>query len=77
MNRHLPKLLECLGTVLVLVAVWRIGILDIRGQYLMLAAQFVWLWFAWILRLRWLALQSVALAGLTVLAILEWTGRFA
>lgn len=71
------NVLELIGTLLVLLAVWRIGVMDIRGQYLMLVAQFVWLWFAVAFGLVWLGVQSVALVGLTVRAIFEWNRRAA
>jgi hypothetical protein len=67
------RTLETLATVLVLLAVWLIGSLDIQGQYLMLAAQA--LWFAWsVLTRHWpLAVQSVVLEVLTINAIITWS----
>ncbi|MBU1039732.1 MAG: hypothetical protein KKF77_01365 [Proteobacteria bacterium] len=64
--------LEILSTVLALVAVWRIGKLDVRGQYLMLAAQLGWGVFA-ALGGHWALLaQSLVLIGLTMKAIRHW-----
>lgn len=68
----IPTILEPIGSILVMVAVWYIGRLSIRGQYLMLAAQGVWIAFATCAGLWWLGLQSVALLGLTLLAIRNW-----
>ncbi len=64
--------LEIFSTALALVAVWRIGRLDLRGQYLMLAAQVSWGAFA-VLGGHWgLLAQSVVLIGLTFKAIRHW-----
>lgn len=70
----MTRLLESTAAALVLAGVWLIGTPDILGQYLMLAAQVLWL--AWAVRERsWgLAVQSVILAGLTVRAIVIWSG---
>lgn len=64
--------LEILSTALALVAVWRIGKLDLRGQYLMLAAQVSWGVFA-ALGGHWALLaQSLVLIVLTLKAIRHW-----
>jgi len=64
--------LEILSTILALVAVWRIGKLDLRGQYLMLVAQLGWGLFA-LLGKHWgLLAQSVVLLALTLKAIKNW-----
>lgn len=64
--------LEIVSTALALVAVWRIGKLDLRGQYLMLAAQVSWGVFA-ALGGHWALLaQSVVLIVLTLKAIRHW-----
>ncbi|MHC1701780.1 MAG: hypothetical protein AB9900_12565 [Humidesulfovibrio sp.] len=64
--------LEILSTLLALVAVWRIGKLDVRGQYLMLAAQVCWGLFA-ALGGHWALLaQSLVLIILTRKAIRHW-----
>lgn len=67
------RLLEILGSALVIVAVLLIASLDIRGQYIMLAAQGVWAAFAIRRRMIPLAVQSVVLGGLTIIAIVNWT----
>jgi len=64
--------LEYLGTAIVLVAVWLIGGLSIRGQWLMLAAQGVWLAVACMRGMWGLAAQSVVLSVFTVRAIVGW-----
>lgn len=64
--------LEILSTVVALVAVWRIGKLDVRGQYLMLLAQLGWGLFA-LLGKHWgLLAQSVVLLALTLKAVKHW-----
>jgi len=64
--------LEIISTALALAAVWRIGKLDLRGQYLMLVAQLGWGLFA-LLGKHWgLLAQSVVLLLLTVKAIKHW-----
>ncbi|MBU1229534.1 MAG: hypothetical protein KKA55_01755 [Proteobacteria bacterium] len=64
--------LEILSTLLALVAVWRIGKLDVRGQYLMLVAQVGWAAFA-ALGSHWALLaQSLVLIVLTLKAIRHW-----
>lgn len=64
--------LEILSTLTVLVAVWRIGKLDVRGQYLMLAAQLGWGLFA-LLGKHWgLLAQSAVLLALTLVGIRNW-----
>lgn len=67
------SILECIGMAWTIVAVWLIGNLDIRGQWLMLVAQTVWLVFAVLSGHWWLAAQSVVLFGLTVRAIVKWS----
>lgn len=66
-------ILEYLGMAIVLVAVWRIGVLDIRGQYLMLAAQVVWTAYAVITKQWGLTAQSAALLVLTLRGIRKWS----
>lgn len=66
------SILEFIGTALVVVAVWLIGSQDVRGQWLMLAAQVVWLAVAYLRGMWWLGLQSVVLAILTARAIVTW-----
>ena len=64
--------LEYLSTALVLVAVWRIGKLDLRGQYLMLVAQLGWAVYAATTRQWGLLAQSLVLLLLTRKAIRNW-----
>lgn len=64
--------LEILATALTLDAVWLIGSMDIRGQWLMLAAQAAWFAFAVAGGHWFFAVQSVVLAGFTVRAIRKW-----
>ena len=65
-------ILELFATVLVLAGVWLIGNLDIRGQYVMLLAQILWGMFAYVRGMRWMFVQSIILAGLTVNALIVW-----
>ena len=64
--------LERLAAGLVIVAVWLIGSQDILGQWLMLAAQGLWLIVAIANGMNGLTIQSFFLAGLTVRAIVLW-----
>ncbi|MBF0481290.1 MAG: hypothetical protein HQK81_06240 [Desulfovibrionaceae bacterium] len=64
--------LEWLAMAVTMVAVWLVGDKHIVGQYLMLAAQILWLVFALARRHRALAIQCVVLGVLTVRAILVW-----
>lgn len=64
--------LEIISTALALVAVWRIGKLDLRGQYLMLAAQLGWAAFAALGKHWALLAQSLVLIALTLKAIRHW-----
>jgi len=68
------RLAELLAAGLVLVSVWLIGSRDVAGQWLMLAAQGLWLVVAVTKGMNGLAVQSVVLAGMTVRAIAEWGG---
>ncbi len=64
--------LEIVSTTLALVAVWRIGKLDLRGQYLMLLAQLCWAAFAAKGEHWALLAQSLVLIALTLKAIRHW-----
>lgn len=64
--------LEYLSTALALVAVWRIGKLDLRGQQLMLVAQVCWAAYAALTRQWGLLGQSLVLIVLTLKAIRHW-----
>jgi hypothetical protein len=67
--------IEIISTALALVAVWRIGKLDLRGQYLMLVAQLGWGVFA-LMGQHWgLLAQSLVLLVLTVKAIKHWRAQ--
>lgn len=56
---------EIAAACLALVAVWLIGSRDVTGQWLMLAAQGLWLVVAVTKDMCPLAIQSVVLGGLT------------
>lgn len=64
--------LEACAAVLALVAVWLIGGLNIRGQWLMLVAQLLWAVFALRGAHWWLLAQSLVLITLTLRAIVLW-----
>lgn len=64
--------LEYLSTALALVAVWRIGKLDLHGQQLMLVAQVSWAAYAAYTKQWGLLAQSLVLIVLTVKAIRHW-----
>lgn len=64
-------LFESFATLLVLCGVRLIGLLDIRGQQLMLAAQAGWIVAAVARGQWWLLAQSVVLFVLTRRALLE------
>jgi len=64
--------LEYLATALVLAGVWLIGGLSVRGQWLMLAAQFVWLAVAVQKGMWGLAAQSAVLTAFTGRSIVAW-----
>ncbi|MBI5520229.1 MAG: hypothetical protein HY916_09230 [Desulfovibrio sp.] len=64
--------LEACAAVLALVAVWLIGGLNIRGQWLMLVAQLLWAAFALQGAHWWLLSQSLVLIVLTLRAIVLW-----
>lgn len=64
--------LEIVSAVLVLAGVWLVGVLDIRGQYLLAAAQMGWAVFAALGGHWWLLAQSVILFALTLRAIRYW-----
>lgn len=66
------ELLEIASTVLVLVGVWLIGSLDIRGQYIMAAAQVGWAAFAAFSGHWWLLGQSLVLLALTLRSVRRW-----
>jgi hypothetical protein len=64
--------LEAAATVLVVAAVWKVGDMDVAGQWLMLAGNVAWLaWAVW-KRCPWMAVQNAVLAILTVRAIHHW-----
>lgn len=65
---------EWLALGLTLAAVWLIGAQEVRGQWLMLAAQGAWFAVARLRRSLALAVQSVVLAALTGRALWIWTG---
>lgn len=64
--------LEACAALLALVAVWLIGGLNIRGQWLMLLAQLLWAAFAILGRHWWLLAQSLTLIALTLRAVWLW-----
>jgi len=68
----IPSILEWVAPALVLAAVWLIGSINVRGQWLMLAAQVVWLAVAVMQSMWGLAAQSAALMALTGRAIVAW-----
>jgi chromate transport protein ChrA len=63
---------EYLAMVLVIVAVWLIGSKDIRGQWLMLAAQLAWAAVASVRDMPGLFVQCIVLAAFTVRSIVLW-----
>ncbi|GAB6037178.1 hypothetical protein JCM15519_17370 [Fundidesulfovibrio butyratiphilus] len=65
--------LSLIATALVIAGVWRIGRMDVRGQWCMLWAQIVWLCWALESGAWGLAAQSVILGVLTWRAIRLWS----
>ncbi|MFZ5428071.1 MAG: hypothetical protein ACOZEN_13975 [Thermodesulfobacteriota bacterium] len=64
--------LQISATVLVLLAVWRISHLDVRGQAVMAWAQVAWGAYALAEAKWWLALQSAVLLVLAIRAVRIW-----
>lgn len=71
----MSTVLEYLGMALVLWAVWLIGGYDVLGQWVMLAAQAVWLTVALMRGMTGLGVQSILLGALTARAISAWSVR--
>jgi hypothetical protein len=71
----MSALMEAVSAVLALAAVWLIGGLDVRGQWLMLAAQVSWALFALLGGHWWLLAQSLVLLCMTVRAIRKWSAK--
>ena len=71
----MADLLQTLATALVLYGVWRISVLDVRGQYVMAAAQVAWGAWAVMGGHWWLAAQSAVLLALAVRAVRYWRGN--
>ena len=69
------NVLQLVATALVLYGVWRISVLDVRGQYAMVAAQVAWGAWALIEGHWWLAVQSGVLLVLAVRAVRFWNRR--
>lgn len=64
--------LSILATSLVLLGVYYISKPKLRGQYIMLAADLIWLLYS-ILTHQWpLALQSIVLFTISVFAVKNW-----
>ncbi|MDL2216367.1 hypothetical protein LJB81_01375 [Desulfovibrio sp. OttesenSCG-928-M14] len=63
---------EYVAVALVVLGVWHIGRMNVLGQYLMAAAQILWIVVGVACGLRGLTLQSLVLFTLTLRAIHLW-----
>ena len=70
------RVIEWLAFVCVCFGVWFISNFDVTGQYLMVAAQVLWLVVGFKKGMGALILQSVILLGLSIYAISNWTEAF-
>ncbi len=67
--------LSCIATVGVLSGVYYIAKLKLRGQYILLLADFTWLTYSLFTHQYPLTAQSIVLSTLNIMAIRNWRAK--